>query len=155
MIEEQLLLRRSELSGVVASPEEIATLRSRLGTCIPEWFLKMLSTYPLSGTLFLLSEAEDKSGLGVEMEWLSPAQIISEAFEFYPGICAHLKGYFPIGSCLSGSVDYYYLQGHEQNDPPLLRIPHDAVNDEELIESEIEVVCDSLSAFVRVATIES
>lgn len=156
MLEQALQSRMEELKGRLASVEGADKLKVRLDKVVPEWFVKILLAYPIIGCEFSLSESQDNSGLGVEMGWLSPDQIISEAFDSYPGIVAHPKGYLPIGSCTVGSGDYYYISSQQAKDPPLLRIPHEAVDIEnnELIESDIEEVCDSLSRFVQLAQIE-
>lgn len=68
----------------------------------------------------------DPSGLGVEMKWMNPEQMLNEATNLYPGIVAIERGYFPIGPCLEGSGDPYFFQA---SDGAVVRIPHDAASE--------------------------
>jgi len=148
---------RGQLSGLKLSNEEYNFLITHLSPILlPDWFIKMLLDYPLIGVNFTLSEILDESDLGVDMEWLSPKQMVEEALEFYPGIVAIQLGYLPIGSCLIGSGDPYFLKMTLDNDDPsLVRIPHDILDENEKIdESEIEQVCFSLSHFFESCQID-
>jgi hypothetical protein len=89
------------------------------------------------------------------MQWLTPAQIISEATEAFPGVVAGAAGYLPVGSCLLGSGDPYFLKIEAAADPPVVRIPHDAVTDDEQLHSDsVELVSKSLSHFLQKAEFE-
>jgi len=146
--------RLSALKGRRLSKGETQELTSSLKKAVPPWLTTFLSAYPIIGVSFTLSEKEDRSGLGVEMEWLTSDDMISEAKHAYPGIPALVMGYLPIGSCLSGTGDYYYISARAGEDPPVLRIPHDSVVDDEHIdESQIEIVAPSLGDFLKRARI--
>jgi hypothetical protein len=147
--------RENELHGRPATPAEIAELRAALGDALVPVFLSdwMLS-YPLAETQFCLSEDGDESGLGADMQWLTPRQMIGEATDAYPGRLAAPLGYLPVGSCLVGSGDYYYLKTGAGDDPPLVRIPHEAADvDDGLDLDRIEQVAARLSDFLRKAEI--
>ncbi|TCR83777.1 hypothetical protein EV561_1081 [Rhizobium sp. BK376] len=84
--------------------------------------------------------------------------MLSEALEAYPGIVVSNMGYIPVGMCLSGSGDYYYLDAKtgDPSDPPLVRVPHEAMTSATTYaEEQIEVVCSSLTNFLRAATTEA
>jgi hypothetical protein len=52
----------------------------------------------------------NQSGLGAELAFRSAEQSIDEAKNFWPGIGVAMDGYVPVGSCLCGSGDYYYIK---------------------------------------------
>ena len=150
-MEEQLL-------GAKLSTEEENLLRTHFSsTLLPDWLINLLSDYPLIGVSFTLSEELDESRLGVEMKWLTPTGMVEEAYLFYPGILVLQLGYLPIGTCLTGSGDPYFLKMTIDNDdPPLVRIPHDNILDEndQLDESKFEPVSFSLSRFLELCQVE-
>lgn len=145
--------RIDEFNGRTITIEESEILKETLNIMIPQWFINILLDFPLTGCYFKLSEALDISGIGVDMQWMTPTQTISESTEVYPGIAAVLVGYLPIGICMNGSGDYYFIQITNIN-LPLFRIPHTAVNKNgQLIEEYIELVCSSLSNFFEIVEI--
>ncbi len=148
----ELEKRRHELTGRCLRQEEALGLASRLP--IPcGWLLDLMRHYPLIGTTFCLSQDHDLSGLGVDMSWMTPEDILCESLELYPGIAAIGVGYVPVGMCLRGSGDPYFLKGNCDN-PPLVRIPHDGLqSDLSLSESVIEIVRPQLSDFFRITKI--
>lgn len=154
-VEEVLKRREGDLRGRIITSPEIAELNARIGReLLPDYLVDWLLSYPLTGTELYLSEEEDESGLGVDMKWLTPAQMISEAIEAYPGIAAGPLGYLPVGMCLSGSGDPYFLKIGAGDDPPVVRIPHEAVNMDDSLNLEmIERASPRLSDFLRKAKI--
>ena len=54
---------------------------------------------------------------------------MDEATNFWPGIAVAKDGYVPVGSCLSGSGDYYYIRATDGAAGALYRIYHDAVEE--------------------------
>ena len=154
-VEAVLAKRQGELSGRTISQPEADDLKKAVpSSLMPVWLLNWLLTYPLVQTDFSLTASDDDSGLGVEMKWLSPVQMISETVEAFPGIAAAPAGYLPVGMCLEGSGDYYFLKTTTGDDPRLVRIPHDAVDAEQkLREEQVEVVTSRLSEFLEKAEI--
>ena len=154
-VEAVLAKRQSEMSGRTISQQEADELSKAVPpSLLPAWLVNWLLTYPLVETDFGLSEQEDNSGLGVNMKWLSPSQMISETVEAYPGIAAADSGYLPIGMCLEGSGDPYFLKTTTGDDPLLVRVPHEAVDAERrLREDQVEIVADRLSEFLEKVTI--
>jgi hypothetical protein len=94
----------------------------------PQEILTLLSTYNIIGQTFFIPDDKDPTKLGVDMEWLTPDSQVEEAFEYFPGRLVIEKGYLPIGMCLSGSGDPYFLKTINQS-YMVFRIPHDAVID--------------------------
>jgi len=77
----------------------------------------------LIGQTFSIPEEFDESGLGVEMERMSPKAQIEEAFEMFPGKLVIDKNYLPVGECLEGSGDPYFFDMNN-SDWHLVRILH-------------------------------
>ena len=100
--------------------------------------IRFLMLYGVIGHIFSIDESNDSSGFGVEMEWLQVDDIIEEGYEFYPGILAVKKGFLPIGKCLEGSGDPYFLK-KEENVFSVYRIPHEQ-NSKELDIHSVEKV---------------
>ena len=137
------------LTGAVVTDAQITVLQGALSShVLPDWYLLLLKTFPLCGTCFSLEDEEDLSEMGVEVMWFTPEQIVDEALNAYPGKKVVDLGYLPVGACLTGSGDPYFLRikGGSVN-PSLVRIPHDAPPDEDYPEGQIEIVTTSLSDF--------
>jgi len=134
------------LTGRCLTEGEAQYLATRLP--VPAgWILDLMRNYPLIGSKFKLSHEQDLSGLGVELEWMTPENIINESLELYPGIAAISLNYVAIGTCLFGSGDPYFVKVVNK-DSALVRIPHDRLKaDLTLAESEIEIIRDRLSDF--------
>src|SRR5215204_4429494 len=154
-VEDVLKRRKADLQGRTITSQEVAELTAGIGDkLLPAHLLDWLLSYPLVGTEFSLSEEEDESVLGVEMQWLTPAQMISETIDTYPGIVAVPHGYLPVGMCLVGSGDPYFLKINPGDDPPVVRIPHEATDADGNLNSDlIEQVTPRLSDFLRKAEI--
>lgn len=155
-IEEVLARRHGELTGRLITEQETEELKSQVPeSLLPLWLLSLLSAYALVETTFSLTADQDNSELGVEMKWLTPKHMISETIETFPGIAAAPAGYLPVGMCLLGSGDPYFVLTNAGDDPAIVRIPHDAVDDQQKLRGKlIEVVCHSLSKFLDKATIK-
>jgi hypothetical protein len=155
-VEDVLKSRKDDLTGRTINPQEVAELTAGVGDkLLPAHLLGWLGSYPLAGTEFSLGEDEDESGLGVEMQWLTPEQMVSETVDTYPGIVAGPLGYLPVGMCLEGSGDPYFLKTDAGEDPPVVRIPHEAADADggSLDLERIEQVSPRLSDFLRKAEI--
>ncbi|MDO6963381.1 hypothetical protein [Rhizobium alvei] len=123
-----------------------------------ETYVALLQSFPLCGVSFALSEDHDLSGFGAEVQMMNTTQMLSEAFDAYPGIVVTKLGYIPVGMCLLGSGDYYYLNAKagDPSNPPLVRVPHDAMTSATTYaEEQIEVVCCSFTDFLGAATIDA
>ncbi len=153
-VEAVLARRQTEMSGRLITEQEAQDLKSQIRpSLLPSWLLNLFLKYPLVETTFRLTAAQDDSELGVEMKWLSPKQMISETIEAFPGIAAASSGYLPIGMCLEGSGDPYFVST-TASDPLLVRIPHHAVDGEQrLREDLVEIVSATLSEFLDKARI--
>lgn len=116
----------------------------------PSWLLDLMAEYPLANATFSLDDHDDMSGLGVEMKWLSAEDILDEAVNAYPGIAAARYRYIPVGECLLGTGDPYFVKA-DAEPSPIYRIPHGAVRGDDLELLQIEVVSPSVEAFFELA----
>lgn len=110
---------------------------------VPEYWKAFVKSNDLVGRDFEISEDDDLSGLGADLEIMSEAACIAEATEAYPGIVAVKLGYFPVAMCLTGSGDYYYINTKEGEIGALYRVCHDSVRGDNLDSSGIEKVLES------------
>lgn len=149
--------KEPELNGVRLTELEAKNLKGKLPSgLVPDWLISLLQQYPVIGVCFSLDEDLDESEMGVDLKWFDPDQIIEEALSVYPGKVVVELGYLPVGACLAGSGDPYFLRIKEGDleDAALVRIPHDLVSGDTYPENEIETVCSSLSKFFEGSEID-
>ena len=136
----QLERVKDSLRGRTMTDEEVLLVREQFEKAVfPDALIDILGRYNIIDHQFSLTEEQDLSGFGVEMRWLTPKSQIEEAYDYYPGILAIKEKYLPIGSCLLGSGDPYFLK-MEENEWDIVRIPHDSVNEDELDYDSLEII---------------
>ena len=142
---------RPNLRGTRATDGDIHFLKAQLPVSLtPGWLMAILREHPLAGVGFSLSTDDDESGIGAEVRWLTPAQIVSESVECQPGISVLSHGFLPIGACAEGSGDPYFLDlRNSSDDPPVVRVPHDYASSGRYPLEKIEIVTSSMSKFFR------
>lgn len=114
------------LSGRTAAGDKLAVFSDQFD--VLPWFndyKDFVNNFRIIGTRFSLTAQQDHSGQGVKMIWLSPEQQVDEALNFYPGIVVLKEGFLPIGACLRGSGDPYFLKLH-MNEFRIFRVLHDS-----------------------------
>lgn len=94
----------------------------------PHW-VNFLAAHNLIGREVSISESADRSGVGVDMEFLNEADSLSELQDAYPGLAVVADGFVPVGSCLIGSGDPYFINLADGEGGPLYRIYHDSVSE--------------------------
>lgn len=149
-MDESLASKLNRLRGRLIDPAEVDSATTALPWA-PRRLLLLMVTYALANAKFTLAESDDESQLGVEMRWLSPAEMLDEALNAYPGIAAASHHYLPVGTCLLGTGDPYFVQS-DAPALPLYRIPHTAVTSAgELGVEQVERVSPSLETFLALA----
>ena len=125
----------SNLNGRKATQDELDLIEKNFNRI--DWvgdFENLISKADIIGASFELSKTSDHSGMGVDMEWMSPAEQIDEAFTFYPGLVVVAKGFMPVGICMQGSGDPYFLRIEDEK-WKIYRVLHDFDSyDEKMIE---------------------
>ncbi len=97
-----------------------------------------------------IPEANDLSGVGASFELLDEDGASSESNDFYPGLIVKADGYVPIGGCLIGSGDPYFINIRDQQPGPVYRIYHDSVFDEDYDRNQaIARVLDSFEQLLQ------
>jgi hypothetical protein len=95
----------------------------------PKFWESFVVANNLVGATAEVPEEADITGLGVELGFLTSEQSVDEATNAWPGLSVARDGYVPVGSCLLGSGDYYYVRATDGAAGPLYRIYHDAVDE--------------------------
>ena len=132
---------------------DIATmnqLNGRLGNILPDWFIDLLSSYPISGGEidFPLYEPEDDYDGCIVIEFAKTDDIVAETCECYPGLAIKERGYFCFGTDPTGGGDPFFIQYNKGDNPPVFQVYHDVSDEGEVIEKEgMEKIADSLSDF--------
>jgi hypothetical protein len=137
------------LRGRAATPQEIESLTQTLGV-LPAPLLAALSTLPIIGLRFSLSEDVDESSLGADFLWMTPREMLEEATGAYPGIVAIKEGLFPVGICLEGTGDPYF---YRRDDGAVVRVPHGAATETSLDAQQVEVVASSIENLVELSRV--
>lgn len=96
----------------------------------PNFWRDFYEHHGLAGREVYLSELIDPQGGGVEFRLLSEGEALDEVSS--PGISADVAGlgFFPIGICLIGTGDCYYLRSQDGELGPVYVISSDAIVDE-------------------------
>ena len=97
---------------------------------IPEYWTTFVEQNSLTGKDVSIPEDADLSGLGAELRLLDEDGIRSEMEDVYPGIVITKDGFIPVGSCMEGSGDPYFIKTSDGAGGPLYRIYHDAVGED-------------------------
>lgn len=106
----------------------------------PLFLFEISLKYNIIGQIFQLDINLDNSALGVDMQWLDPHEQVEEALKYFPGIVAIQQNFIPIGKCLMGSGDPYFVKS--DGDELIFRILHDSVRENKLDEKGIEYTCN-------------
>jgi hypothetical protein len=138
------------LGGSTLTAEQLRLVEAEIRIKLPGALASLLATRPLVGLTLRLDSEQDESGLGSEFKWMTAEQMVDEAKNAYPGIVAVPRGFLPVGICLEGSGDPYFIQ---LQDGSVVRIPHDAVIQGELNSSQVERVAASIQDLINNAEI--
>jgi hypothetical protein len=143
--------------GHLLTVEDLNRLNSQLGNILPEWYMELFSTYPLSAMHlgYPQYEPEDDFDGYVQCEMATPQNIYDEMELCYPGIAIKGLGYFCFAVGMSGVGDQYFTTSKKGDNPPVYQVYHDVSEDGEIIEREGMIkVADSLSEFFTKARID-
>jgi hypothetical protein len=138
----------AKAGGRTLASEELASLRAAV-PALGDTLAALLANLPMVGCSFKLAADLDESGVGVDMQWMDAAEMITEATEAYPGIDALKLGYVPVGECRLGSGNPYFVR----TDGALVRIPHEAAVGSSLDEAQVELVASSVARFLELAQV--
>ena len=140
----------NHLGGKLLTVGELHRVELKTGLSLPTALAEKLTSLPLVGLTFVLDVDKDESGLGVEMLWMTADQMLDEAMSAYPGIAAARKGLLPVGICLEGTGDPYFLR---LEDGAIVRVPHNALSSGELDVSRVERIAASIEDLINEADV--
>jgi hypothetical protein len=116
---------------------------------VPQFWLDFIESSNLIEKEIDIPESDDSSKLGACFKILNNKQILEEANESYPGIIVSQDGYLPVGCCLEGSGDPYFVNINEGPKGKLYRIYHDSVLDNNYNSIEaIDVIVDDYERII-------
>lgn len=95
----------------------------------PSHYRDFVERHHLPSTEVELPEDADLSGVGATIGLYNEAQAIDEADRFFPGLVVKADGFVPIGQCMTGSGDPYFINLNDRAPGPIYRIYHDSVHD--------------------------
>ena len=84
-----------------------------------DYWKEFVAQNSLTGKDVSIPEDADQSKLGAELRILDEDGIRSEAEDVYPGIAVVKDGFLPVGSCLEGSGDPYFINVNDGPRGPL------------------------------------
>jgi hypothetical protein len=96
-------------------------------TTFPEYWTEFTHSHQLIGVSACVSETDDPSGIGADLQFLTEAQATEELTECWPGIGVAADGFVPVAWCSVGSGDYYYINRNDGPNGALYRVYHDSV----------------------------
>lgn len=117
---------------------------------LPQYWTDFLEQNTLLGSEITIPDVADKSGVGAEFDFMTEQAARAEAQEFYPGIAVSAGGYVPVGNCLIGTGDPYFINTKDGPFGPLYRVYHDAVSESGYNPKEaIDVVLESYKELLK------
>jgi len=96
---------------------------------IPDYWRSFVTEHSLTGSEIEIPEDADLSGLGAEFQVLDETGIREEAEKAYPGIVVAKDGFVPVGGCVVGAGDPYFINTNDGPNGPLYRVYHDMVSE--------------------------
>ena len=107
----------------------------------PDYWVEFLESNGLIGKDVEVPEESDLSGLGIDMRFATEDQSRDEAENCYPGVAVFPHGYVPVGLCLVGSGDPYFINTDDGPNGPLYRVYHESSAVEPLdLDNMVDVV---------------
>jgi hypothetical protein len=152
----QIEAKLATASGQLLSEIEARRLRQAFPDMRLDRLIELWQNARLTGAYVTMPEADDESGFGVDMQWMTIDEVLDEAQNATPGIQAARLGLLPIGKCLMGSAAPYFVDTKSAAHA-VVRVPHDAVDarTDILDEGAIESVTPSLEDFFARCTFAS
>jgi hypothetical protein len=107
----------------------------------PQYWIDFLEREGLVNRDVEIPEDRDLSGFGADMRFCTSNESIDEAENYQPGITVAPLGYVPVGHCLFGSGDPYFINSNDGKNGALYRVCHEYADQEPLnMERLVELV---------------
>jgi hypothetical protein len=119
----------------------------------PNYWIEFLEKENLIHRDIEVPEQGDLSGFGVDMRFCTLSESYDEAVNYQPGTTVAPLGYVPVGHCLAGSGDPYFIRTQDGRNGPLYRVLHEYADEEPLkLDRLVELVlnnCDDALSYLR------
>ena len=116
----------------------------------PYWKSFLVAHRIAAGIEVSIPASGDRSGIGIELEFLDEAASRVEMREAYPGLGVAADGFVAVGNCSGGTGDPYFINVNDGEGGPLYRIYHEAVSEDGYERSEaVAVVLADYRKLVR------
>ena len=122
-----LKAKGTDSEGQIISLDKLTDLNGKLTSPLPDWFVQLYSTFPLSGSQldFPQYEPEDDFDGHITIELATLQNIYDEMELCYPGIAIKGLGYFCIAVQNASSGDQYFTTSRHGGNPPVFQVFHD------------------------------
>ena len=134
--------------GRLISKTTMQKLNAKLGDVLPDWYIEMLSTYPLAGAKinYPFYQPKDEYDGCISFEFPTPQHTFDETNEMYPGAAIKNLGYFCVGLDFTGSGNPCFTNSKKGDNPPVYVVYHDVSDVGEEIEKDgMEKLADAFS----------
>lgn len=154
------ILSMVERPGRRSNRLQLDSVNARFGRTLPEWYLDMMSAFPLAG----LSLGWRDPSLEGETSWirLGDERWFAECFDSYPSMYVRNRGYFPIGWGDLNAGNVFLLQSNSDPSGPLFELWHDVSHDPDVLSRALETgapgattVDPSFVHFLEICDLES
>lgn len=143
--------------GKATRHEELDGLNKSLGYLLPEWFIKIYSTFPLAGCLLDYPQYDTNNNFDecITIQFARLEDIYNEMELAYPRCAVKPLGYFCFAIDAAGSGDQYYMSNKQGDNPPVFQVLHDVSDVGEEIERRGMIkIADAFSDFIKNARID-
>lgn len=155
-------LSRAEVAGCAgakAGKNEIESVNEKIGGVIPNWYIDLLTRYPLCGIEFQWQEypEEDDFDGRSSVMWSRPSDVFDESYDAYPGYEIIDKGFFNVACDFDGMGDPYFIDSGAGDNPPLYRVYHEGAQGADIQVGEFDagIAAPKLSEFFDKAIFEA
>lgn len=138
MIKESIgkFIEKNDEAGKVLERDDLEALNSKLDRLIPEWYIDIVTTMPLSGLNIGWQAFPPEDDFdGVEEITLLDTSLLNECnLESYPGKHLLKIGYFSFGYGSNWAGNCFAFNPMDGSNPPVYEVWHDAAqNPEEML----------------------
>ena len=124
------------------------SLDSKGSKVIPNYWYDFLEKNKIVGEIRVINKEHDLSGVGIKMKFLSLRGALTITLNRHPARFLANFGYVPIGLCMYGSGDNYYINKNDGKNGRLYRIYYDGVNNKLINDGAIDRVFNNYESIL-------
>jgi hypothetical protein len=110
---------------------------------IPGYWYHFLEYNKCMDKILTIHHDDDLSEVGIKMRLLSLNESLNISINHFPARLLSNYGYIPVGICMHGSKDDYYINKRDGKNGCLYRVYYDGINDENIFEGAIDKVLNN------------